>query len=254
MDTARPTWTAAPAAYAAEAGFVSALAGPVLALLGEVAGQRVLDLGCGEGTLAALLVGSGADVLAVDSDPAMVDATTARGVPARLADAQGLAGVDGPFDAVVSNAVLHWVSDPDAAAAGIARVLRPGGRLAAEWGGHGNVAAVRVALRAALDAAGLEQVGVPDWWFPTTHEATTVLERAGLVVDHAELVPRPTHVPGGAGAWLRTFVGALEPACEGRFDAVVADAAARAAAVLADRDGAFGADYVRVRVLAHRPT
>lgn len=253
MDAARPTWTAAPQDYATEAGFVSALAGPVLGLLGDVAGQRVLDLGCGEGTIAAGLVDAGADVLAVDSDPAMVAATAARGVPARVADAQGLQGVEGPFDAVVSNAVLHWVSDPAAAAAAIARVLRPGGRLAAEWGGHGNVAAVRVALRAALDAADLPAVDVPDWWFPTPAEATAVLTGAGLVVEQAELVPRPTHVPGGAGAWLRTFVGAIEPACEGRFDTVVADAAARVGAVLSDRDGAFSADYVRVRVLAYHP-
>jgi len=253
VDAARPTWTAAPDAYAAEAGYVSALAGPVLALLGDVGDQRVLDLGCGEGTLAALMVEAGADVLAVDSDPAMVAATAARGVSAQRADAQDLAGVDGPFDAVVTNAVLHWVSDPAAAADAIARVLRPGGRLAAEWGGHGNVAAVRVALRAALDAAGLAQVPVPAWWFPTPAEAAAVLTTAGLVVDRAELVPRPTHVPGGATAWLRTFVGALEPACDGRFDAVVVDAAARVEAVLSDRDAAFSADYVRVRVLAHRP-
>lgn len=254
MDAGRPTWTAAPEAYAAEAGFVSALAGPVLELLGAVRGERVLDLGCGEGTLTAQLVEAGVDVLGVDSDPAMVAATAARGVPALVADAQGLAGVDGPFDAVVSNAVLHWVTDPDAVAGAVARVLRPGGRLAAEWGGHGNVAAVRVALRAALDAGGLDDVAVPAWWFPTRDEASQVLSCAGLVVDHTQLVPRPTHVPGGASAWLRTFVGALEPVCAGRFDAVVADAAARVEAVLADRDGAFSADYVRVRVLAHRPT
>lgn len=242
-----PTWTARPEDYAADAGFVPRLAGPALKLLGDVAGQRVLDLGCGEGSVTAQLRDAGADVLGVDADPGMVAATAARGLEARVADARDLAGVDGPFDAVFSSAVLHWVPQADRVAAAVARVLRPGGRLVVEQGGHGNVAAVLVALRAALDDHGLAHVATPDWSFPTVDEASAVLVTSGFEVRHAALVARPTALAAGMAAWLRTFTTGIAPACGGRYDDVVAAAVTRLAPVLQDTTGAWTADYVRLR-------
>lgn len=242
-----PTWTATPEDYEGRAGFVAELAGPVRALLGPVDGLRVLDLGCGDGRVTAALAAQGADVLGVDADAAMVERTAARGVEAQVADARTLDGVDGPFDAVFSNAVLHWVDDPDAVARAVAGVLRPGGVFVAEQGGHGNVAAVRVALRAALDGHGLAGVAVPSWSFPTADAAAATLEDAGFTVETVELVPRPTPVPAGAAAWLDTFAAGIAPACGDAWGPVRDEAVARLAPVLRDTTGAWTLDYVRLR-------
>src|SRR6187402_3153722 len=117
------TWSAA--GYAHHAGFVSELGGPLLERLAPVAGERILDLGCGDGTLTARLVERGARVIGVDASPEMVAAARIRGLDVRLADATALA-FESEFDAVFSNAVLHWIHDADAVLAGIDRALAPG--------------------------------------------------------------------------------------------------------------------------------
>lgn len=120
------TWD--PAAYAENAGFVHGLAGGVLEWLAPQAGERILDLGCGDGQLTERLAESGAIVSGVDADPRMVEAAKARGVEAQCAVAESLPMADASFDAVFSNAALHWVRDQDAMMAEVRRVLKPGGR------------------------------------------------------------------------------------------------------------------------------
>lgn len=247
------TWTADADHYARHAAFVPRLAGPLLALAGDVDGLRVLDLGCGDGTLTAALVDAGADVLGVDADPTMVAATRARGIDAVLDDARSLAGVTGPFDLVVSNAVLHWILEADEVAGAVAGVLRPGGRLVLEAGGHGNVAAVRVALRSALDRHGLPDLATPTWWFPTVWQQAAVLEGAGFVVDECVLVGRPTALPGGIDDWLRTFAGDVLAAAGDAADDVLRTATELLRPVLCDQDGRWTADYVRIRAAATLP-
>lgn len=245
-----PTWTADAADYERDAGFVPRLAAPLLDLAGDLADRRVLDLGCGDGTLTARLVEAGADVVAVDADPSMVRATKARGIDARVADARTLEGIDGPFDVVLSNAVLHWVPEPVRVARTVARVLRPGGVFVAEAGGHGNVAAVRVALSAALHATGHADVTTPDWWFPTVPQQRAVLTDAGFDVDVLELVPRPVALESGIDAWLRTFCGTVLEQVGPDEDAVLAATRALLAPTLRGPDGTWTADYVRIRFRA----
>lgn len=247
------TWTASPRHYRTAGAYVPALAGEIRDWLAARPGERVLDLGCGDGTIAAQLVSAGIDVLAVDADAAMVRATRRRGVPALVADAATLADVDGPFDAVLSNAVLHWVDDHVAVARAVRRVLRPGGRLAVELGGHGNVAAVRVALRAALDAAGHHAVALPGWRFPTPAAFAADLADGGLVVDRIELSPRPTPVPAGLTGWLELFAAPVAHAVGDAWADVRRHAARLAELALRQPDGTWTLDYVRLRALAHRP-
>jgi SAM-dependent methyltransferase len=123
--------------YAAHARFVADLGMPVVEqLLAPQAGERVLDLGCGDGVLTAKLAGLGCAAVGVDAGPDMVRAARALGVDARVVDGHALA-FDREFDAVFSNAALHWMkADPDAVVAGVARALRPGGRFVAEMGGR----------------------------------------------------------------------------------------------------------------------
>lgn len=238
--------------YAANARFVSDLGGPVLALLAAQPGERILDLGCGDGALTTALVSAGAQVVAVDASEDMIRAAWAKGLDARLGRGEALGrAIEGEalFDAVFSNAALHWMPEADAVTGEVARALRPGGRYVAEMGGHGNVAAIRTALIAALESeAGVETDLSEIWIFPTPAEQTRRLEAAGFVVEEIALISRPTQVAAGLRAWIDTLAApALALAPAERREAVRARAAALAAPALCDGEGALSADYVRLR-------
>jgi SAM-dependent methyltransferase len=124
--------------YAETAHFVPALGAPVLELLAPSAGERILDLGCGDGVLTEKIAAAGVTVVAVDAAPEMVAAARARGIDARVMPGQNLT-FDGEFDAVFTNAALHWMRPPERVLAGVRRALRPGGRFVGEMGGHNNM-------------------------------------------------------------------------------------------------------------------
>ena len=237
--------------YAAHARFVAELGMPVVELLAPRPGERILDLGCGDGALTARLAELGCEVIGVDPDPDRVRAPRARGVDARLADGAGRSFAP-EFDAGFSNAALHWMkSDPDAVVAGVARSLRPGGRFVGEFGGHGNVAAISVALLAVLARRGVDGRASHPWYFPTPQEYRARLERHGFAVQSIGLIPRPTPLPTGMAAWLGVFANpflALVP-LEDR-PALLEEAVALLEPVLCDRAGNWTADYVRLRFAA----
>ena len=141
------TWNSE--AYRQHAPYVPNLGAAVLELLAPRPGERILDVGCGEGTLTQQIVDRGATVVGIDSSQDMIDAARARGLDARLINAEALT-FDDEFDAVFSNAALHWIRDHDALLDGVARALRRGGRFVAEFGGHGNIAAIEAAIKVAL--------------------------------------------------------------------------------------------------------
>ena len=239
-----------PENYRKNASFVSELAGPVLDLLGPVPGERILDLGCGEGTIAQILVEGGCDVVAVDASQDQVAAARRRGLDARVADATAL-DFAGEFDAVFSNAVLHWVKDADAAIAGVRRALKPGGRFVAEFGGHGNVAAIVAGLEKVLGRRGIDAKALNPWYFPTPDAYARKLEAAGFRLAEIGLHPRPTPLPGDIAGWLETlaqpFVDAMPAVAR---PAMLSELAADLAPVLQRADGVWTADYVRLRVAA----
>ena len=248
MSSADAAWSAAR--YAANARFVSDLGAAALDLLAPQPGERILDLGCGDGALTARIAASGADVLGVDAAADMVAAARTRGVRAQLGRGEALDAGAG-FDAVFSNAALHWMTDPDAVIAGVARALRPGGRFVAECGGHGNVAAIRVALIAALAGEGVSTDLSDIWYFPTPREHAARLRAAGFTVTDIALIPRPTPVASGIAAWFETLAApAVALAPPDRRAAVIARAGALAAPALRDADGGWTADYVRLRFRA----
>ena len=156
------------------------------------------------------------------------------------------------FDAVFSNAALHWMPDADAVIAGVQRALKPGGRFVGEFGGHGNVAAIVVALVATLVRRGHDGAAAIPWYFPTAEAYRAKLEHHGFAVDRIELIPRPTPLPTDMAGWLDTFAenffGRLEPneKTEAR-----AEVLALLRPCLCDDDGRWTADYVRLRFAAH---
>ena len=237
--------------YAANARFVADLGAPLVELLAPQPGERILDLGCGDGVLSARLAALGCTVVGIDADPDMVRAAQALGVDARLADGRHLPFA-GEFDAVFSNAALHWMNDdPDAVIAGVARALRPGGRFVGEMGGHGNVAAITVALLAALARRGVDGVAAIPWYFPTVAEYRHRLERQGFEVGQIMLLPRPTDLATGMAAWLETFAGPLlAGVATAEHETVRAETVGLLRPVLCDGAGRWTADYVRLRFAA----
>ncbi len=237
--------------YARHAHFVPALGQPVLDLLEPRAGERILDLGCGDGVLTEKIVAAGAAVVGVDAAADMIAAAQKRGLDARVVDGARL-GFKGEFDAVFSNAALHWMKDdPDAVIAGVARALKPGGRFAGEMGGHGCVAAITVALIAVLERHGAGGESAVPWYFPTADDYRARLARGGFSVEYIELIPRPTPLPTDMAGWLDTFA---EPFLRrlpaekraGARDEVVA----MLRPVLCDEAGRWTGDYIRLRFLA----
>lgn len=237
--------------YAAHARFVADLASPVVDLLAPRPGERILDLGCGDGVLTAKLTALGCSMVGVDGAPDMVRSAVARGVDARVMDGHAL-GFGAEFDAVFSNAALHWMkADPDAVIAGVARALRPGGRFVGEMGGHGNVAAITVALVAALNRRGIDGAALIPWYFPTPEGYRARLERQGFAVQRIELLPRPTALASGMAAWLHTFAGPfLHPLPEAEREGVEREVVELLRASLCDPEGHWTADYVRLRFAA----
>lgn len=240
--------------YMAGAGFVPVLGAPVMDLLAPRAGERILDLGCGEGALTEKLVAAGAEVVGVDAGADMVRAARARGLDAHVLDGHALDGwaaAQAPFDAVFSNAALHWMTDPDAVFRGVARALKPGGRFVAEQGGAGNVAAAATAIGAALEKRGVAFDLRSIWSFPTEEEQAARLEAAGFAVEEIALIPRPTPAPAGLRAWLDNFAPpflALLP--EGEREAAKDDAVRLCEGSLRDLAGNWRVDYVRLRFRA----
>lgn len=239
-------------AYAENARFVSDLGGPVLDLLGPRAGERILDLGCGDGALTERLTGAGAEVVAIDASADMVESARRRGLDARVLDATALSFED-EFDAVFSNAVLHWIPDADTVIRGVSRALRPGGRFVGEFGGHGNVAAFSVAVIAVLDRYGVDAAASHPWYNPTPAEYTRRLEAHDFAVESMDLIPRPTPLPTGIEGWMDTFTDfffePLSPVDRKTARQQVIDLLATQ---LRDSEGVWTADYVRLRFSARK--
>jgi SAM-dependent methyltransferase len=242
-----------PGSYARNARFVADLGEPVVALLAPRAGERILDLGCGDGALTKRLGDLGVDVVGVDSSAEQVAAARALGLDAHVMSGEAL-DFEATFDAVFSNAALHWMRRPADVISGVWRALRPGGRFVGEMGGHGNVQQIMTALVAALDRRGLDGRDAVPWYFPTPDEYRGLLEAQGFRVRSIDLIPRPTPLPGDIVGWLETFAQSFTrcvPPDERR--AYLDEVAASLRPALRDAEGVWTADYVRLRFAAFRP-
>ncbi len=246
----RQQWSAET--YDAHARFVSDLAGPTIEWLALRPGERILDLGCGDGAATAALKAMGADIIGVDSSSSFVEAARARHLDVRCMDGQALDF--GPeFDAVFSNAALHWMTDAEAVIAGVFRALKPGGRFVAEFGGHGNVAAIVTAMRATARRIGGEEALAGPWFFPTPEIYADMLAAGGFEVRRIGLFPRPTPLELGMKAWLRVFRRPFFEQYGPRMEEVLDEVEDLLKPVLCDALGNWTADYVRLRVEAGKP-
>jgi len=239
--------------YDRQFGFVSLLASGVLDLLDPQEGETIVDLGCGTGELAARIRDAGSRVIAIDSDPAMVEAAIRRlGSDVHLADGHSFT-VPEPVDAVFSNAALHWMTRPSDVLRSVRAALRTGGRFVGEMGGAHNVASIIAALRAALAERNLaDRFRVP-WYFPTLAEYATLLQSNGFWVARMEYFPRPTELtdcPNGLADWVRMFGGTMIDHVPAEIVPSILERVNELSATALFRDGRWYADYYRLRFVA----
>jgi SAM-dependent methyltransferase len=239
--------------YAANARFVSDLAEPLIENLAPGRGELILDLGCGDGALTKLVADAGARVVGVDASLDQIIACKNLGIPSAVMDGHNLA-FNEVFDAILTNAALHWMTSPDDVIDGMWNALKPGGRVIGEMGGAGNIATIIRVLTEALTRRNLQAKIVFPWFFPDVADYSERLESRGFVVNYMELIPRPTPLPGAITAWLETFGEQflfLVPELE--RTAFKEEVAEDLEADLFDPHGRWVAYYVRLRFTAIRP-
>jgi len=256
MESTSKSWDAT--AYDGKHSFVWKYGADVIELLNPQAGERILDLGCGTGHLTNQIAERGADVLGIDASADMIDEGR-RLYPSlklEIADAREFVSPQ-PFDAVFSNAVLHWIKPPAKVIERIAACLKPGGRFVAEFGGKGNIQTIEQALDATMKQLSLPPRAEVDYnFFPGIAQYSSLLESHGLEVTFATLFDRMTPLSAGEAGlrtWVMNFrnniVDRVPEALRGVFFRGIED---RSRAVLY-RDGNWNADYRRIRVVAHKP-
>lgn len=221
-------------------------------LLAPKSGERILDMGCGDGALTGKLAAMGCNVVGVDSSGEQIQAARRRGLDVCIMDGHQLS-FNEEFDAVFSNAALHWMKSPNDVIAGVRRALKPSGRFVAEFGGYGCIAKVAVALYSSLTRRGIDAAAINPWYFPTIDDYGARLACGGFDVTWIALIPRPTVLPGKMTGWLETFAetftSALPPQDRAPFLSEVQEALRPD---LCTPEGKWVVDYVRLQFSAVR--
>ncbi len=238
-------WDAAD--YTRVGAFVAELGGAALDLLDPQPGERILDAGCGEGTLTRKIIERGATVLGIDNSPEMIAAARAKGIDAVLMDVADMTFTS-EFDAAFSNATLHWVLEKEQAARALFRALKRRGRFAGEMGGEGNIAHLQQVVDEQMILRGYLPPVESNNWYASPEEFAAIYEAAGFREVDARLIQRPTPIEHGIAAWVTTFR-------KGWFDraGVPEEERADLGAAVADRFGSNVADYVRLRFIMRKP-
>ncbi|MBQ0720557.1 MAG: methyltransferase domain-containing protein [Gammaproteobacteria bacterium] len=236
--------------YSEHAAFVSSMAGGVLALLNPQPGEHILDLGCGDGELALTIQQQGCTVVGIDASASMVESAKARGINAQLVDGHAL-DFHNEFDAVFSNAALHWLTEPEKVIKGVHGALKNNGRFVAEMGGDGNIAALLKAMAEVFEENPSFGTFKHPWYFPTVDGYKNRLEKAGFMLEAIELIPRPTPLESGLEKWLEIFADSISSQLnkqqKPQFFSAVKE---KLSPVLYSEKDGWVADYVRLRFAA----
>jgi trans-aconitate methyltransferase len=248
-----PFWD--PKLYNRKHAFVWEQAKEVIKLLAPKPGEKVLDLGCGTGHLTAEIAARGAKVVGIDRSPEMIAEAQRRypGTEFRVRDARRLS-FDAQFDAVFSNAALHWIREPEQVIQGVVKALKPGGRFVVEFGGRGNIERLIGAIGRAGQKFGLKP-GPQNmvWYYPSLAQYAALLEAHGLEVQEAKLFDRPTRLEDGEKgleAWLRMFTTFILDRLPAKRQAEFLREVEKQSLAELFRDGSWELDYRRLRMAA----
>ena len=241
--------------YEDKHAFVWKYGAELLPLLGPQAGERILDIGCGTGHLTAQIAESGARVVGVDRSPEMVNAAR-KAYPTlqfEIMDARELP-YRNEFDAVFSNATLHWIREPELVICSVQNALRPGGRFVAEFGGKGNIRKMQSAFDQALsELRAASQSENNPWYYPSVSEYAALLEKNGFEVRFMTLFDRPTPLADGE-AGMRNWIAMFGSDYTAKVRPEARESFIRRVEELLRpeffRDGQWWADYRRLRFSA----
>ena len=237
--------------YEKGAKFVSRYGVALIERLDPKQGEKILDLGCGDGSVAKEIESFGAKVIGVDLSYSMVERTREKGIEAYVRSAKEI-DFESEFDAVFSNAVLHWIKEPKIVAQKIYEALKPKGRFVAEFGGEGNVSKLlEIITKTAEDDSRFEKF-VNEWYFPNCQEYGAILKGVGFGIKSCQLVPREAEI-GDIKEWMELFFNSY-------LDRLSADdrelfkerVAKNAKKSLYSKTKGWSGDYVRIIVEAYK--
>ncbi len=223
----------------------------MLDLLNPKSGERILDLGCGDGALTRDIEKSGASVHGVDSSQSMIEVAKKRGLSSEVMSGDNLL-FDNEFDAVFSNAALHWMTNKDSVLCGVANSLKPNGRFVGEFGGQGNVGTLVDAMnRVFKHHAEFGKFNNP-WYFPSVEEYQQKLQNHGFHVHYIELIPRPTPLDSGVEEWLKIFSNGITKNLNQEQKSKFLNEVINLVEPHLFNEGKWVADYVRLRFCAQK--
>lgn len=238
--------------YINHASFVPELGNPILKLLAPVPNETILDLGCGEGTLTEKIAETGAKVYGIDNSESMIDVARKRGLDVEVMSGENLK-LQQEFDAVFSNAALHWMTDYQAVIKGVYQCLKPNGRFVGELGGEGNIAALLNVMENLFQKYQDFGEFKNPWFFPSADFYRTALEISGFQVHYLELIPRPTLLKSGVKEWLKIFAAPItQSLTEEQKDKFYQEAEELLKPILYNEQEGWIADYVRLRFVASK--
>jgi trans-aconitate methyltransferase len=221
-------------------------------LLAIKTGERVLDIGCGDGYWSEQLARQGAEVVGFDSSPEKVNAARSRNLEVKLGNAEELY-FHQEFDAVFSHAALHWMRHADQVARGAFMALKPGGRFVGEFAGAKNALLIRRAIHEALERRSVDAQDIDPWYLPSAHEYQQVLEQVGFHVTFISWFERPMVLDYPVSEWIKTYgspyLAALPVDAHAQFLEEVTE---ELASDLLDSSGHWTVDYTRLRFRAEK--
>ena len=238
--------------YDREFSFVASYGEDLLSLLQPKAEEHILDIGCGTGQLTDLIGKSVSKIIGLDNSAEMIEAARNKfpDLEFILADASSF-DLDTEFDAIFSNAALHWVLDYQSCIERMYRHLKPGGRLVLEMGGKGNINNILIPLRSVLHKYGYStQSKLELWYFPSIGEYSTAFESAGFRVTLAHHFDRPTEIKGGVTGWLDMFAGEFLKDIPAEDREQIKNEVQEIAKKSCYTKGRWYADYKRLRIIA----
>ena len=239
-------------AYNINASFVAQLGNSVVEILAPQSGERILDLGCGDGKLTLEIQKYDCNLLGIDSSEEMICATKKLGLEGKVISGNNL-NFDQEFDAVFSNAALHWMLEKDKVAQGVYQALKPGGRFIGEFGGKGNIdSVVKIMSEVFQDFPELGKFNNP-WYFPSVAEYAQVLDKAGFDIHYLEIISRPTILNTGIRGWLKVFAqGIINHLNSEKQEFFIGEVEKRLKPIIFSEENGWVADYIRLRFKAIR--